>query len=479
MSEQTLKEKTAKGLFWGSISSVVQQSLNLLFGLVLARILNASDYGMVGMLAIFSAIASTIQESGFTAALTNQKEKRDEDYNAVFWFSTLVGLFFYVVLFFCAPYIAHFYRKPELISLSRIMFLGFVFGGLGIASNAYLFKSLMVKERAKIDMVALFCSGVVGIILALNGFAYYGLAIQTTTYIGVGSLLKLYLAPWHPTGKLNFSPLKKMFVFSSKLILTNVFTQINNNMYSVVLGRYCDVRLLGFFTQGQKWTTMGHQLVSGMMSNVAQPVLVETVDDQNRQLNVFEKMIHFGAFVSFPIMLGIAFVSKEFVLIFLGDKWLESVIFIRLFCVWASLVYLWQLYGNLLISHRQSGSYFIGVVGTGLLQLFSVFLLFVFDVYVMIWGYILSYSIGVLFLNFLSKKIMPLPIIDILKGIFPYLYCCFFSFLLTWLFSSCFHNVYLVFILKIFLGSILYLLFLKLVKNDLLNEILVHFGINI
>ena len=213
MAEQTLKEKTAKGLFWGGLSNGVQQVLNLVFGLILARILNASDYGMVGMLAIFSAIASTIQESGFTAALTNQKEIRHEDYNAVFWVSTLTGVLFYLILFFCAPLIAKFYDKPELISLSRVVFLGFLFGGFGISSNAYLFKNLKVKERAKIDIVSLLCSGTVGVTLALNGFAYYGLAIQTTTYIGVGSFLKLYFAPWKPTFRFDFRPLKDMFGF--------------------------------------------------------------------------------------------------------------------------------------------------------------------------------------------------------------------------------------------------------------------------
>ena len=163
MAEQTLKEKTAKGLFWGGLSNGVQQVLNLVFGLMLARILDASDYGMVGMLAIFSAIASTIQESGFTAALTNQKEIRHEDYNAVFWFSTLTGVLFYLILFFCAPLIAQFYDKPELIGLSRIVFLSFLFGGFGIASNAYMFKMLMVKEKAKIDIISLICSGTIGV----------------------------------------------------------------------------------------------------------------------------------------------------------------------------------------------------------------------------------------------------------------------------------------------------------------------------
>ena len=136
MAEETLKDKTAKGLFWGGISNGIQQLLNVLFGLILARILDANDYGMVGMLAIFTAIASTIQESGFTSALTNQKEIRHEDYNAVFWFSVLTGISFYIILFFCAPLIANFYDKPELVNLSRVVFLGFLVGGFGIASNA-------------------------------------------------------------------------------------------------------------------------------------------------------------------------------------------------------------------------------------------------------------------------------------------------------------------------------------------------------
>lgn len=177
----------------------------------------------------------------------------------MFWVSTLTGVLFYLILFFCAPLIAKFYDKPELISLSRVVFLGFLFGGFGISSNAYLFKNLKVKERAKIDIVSLLCSGTVGVTLALNGFAYYGLAIQTTTYIGVGSFLKLYFAPWKPTFRFDFRPLKDMFGFSSKLILTNIFTQISNNIFSVVLGKFYSPSQVGFYTQGQKWMVMGGQ----------------------------------------------------------------------------------------------------------------------------------------------------------------------------------------------------------------------------
>lgn len=217
MVEETLKEKTAKGLFWGGISNGLQQVLSLIFGIILLRVLNAEDYGMVGMLAIFMGIASTIQESGFTAALINKKEFKHEDYNAVFWFSLFSSVVMYIILFFSAPLIAWFFEKPELTNLSRLLFLGIVVGGIGVAHNAVLLKRLMVKERAKIDIMALLISGVTGVFLALNGFSYWGLAIQSVTYVGVSTFAKCYFSLWKPTMSFNFYPLNEMLSFSLKL----------------------------------------------------------------------------------------------------------------------------------------------------------------------------------------------------------------------------------------------------------------------
>lgn len=474
MAEQTLKEKTAKGLFWGGLSNGVQQLLNLLFGLVLARILNANDYGMVGMLAIFSAIASTIQESGFTAALTNQKEIKDEDYNAVFWFSTLTGIILYFILFFCAPFIAKFYDKPVLIGLSRIVFLGFLFGGIGIASNAYLFKTLMVKERAKIDIISLICSGSVGVILAINGFAYYGLAIQTMTYIGIGSFLKFLYAPWKPTFKINLQPLKLMFGFSSKLILTNIFTQISNNVFSVVLGKFYSPQQLGFYSQGQKWMGMGHQLIGGMINGVAQPILVQVGNDTERQRNVFRKMIRFGAFISFPSMLGLAFTAKEFIFILLGEKWLPSVPFLQLFCLWGAIVYLWLLYTNLLISHGKSEIYFYGIVLTGLLQLIVVGVMFPFGIYLMVSGYIVIYYVILLYWHYFTNKVLSITLLDVIKDIVPYLGAVFLSFLAAYVVTLSVENIYIIFFMKIMVTIIVYCSIMWFGNSSIFKETLMY-----
>ena len=141
--DNSLKDKTAKGLFWGGLSNGVQQLLGLLFGIILARLLSPTDYGMIAMIAVFSLIANELQNSGFRAALVNIKEPTHKDYNSVFWFNILMGSTLYAILFFCAPLIANYYNTPELTPLSRYAFLGFVFSSFGTAQMAFLHKNLL------------------------------------------------------------------------------------------------------------------------------------------------------------------------------------------------------------------------------------------------------------------------------------------------------------------------------------------------
>ena len=331
MSE-SLKEKTAKGLFWGGFSNGIQQLLNLFFGIFLARLLNADDYGMVGMLTIFIAVAGTLQESGFTNALTNKREVTHKDYNAVFWFSTLTGITMYILLFLSAPLIADFYDKPELVPLARYLFIGFLISSSATAHNAVLFKNLMVKQKAMSQIIALTLSGIIGVIMAFNGMTYWGIATQSVVYILVVTICFWYFSPWRPTLNIDFRPLKSMFGFSSKILVTNIFTQINNNIFSVLLGKFFSEAEVGYYTQANKWNTMGHSLITGMVSGVAQPVLTEVANDAGRQRNVFRKMLRFTAFISFPAMFGLALIAHELIVISVTDKWLDSVPILQLLC---------------------------------------------------------------------------------------------------------------------------------------------------
>ena len=185
MPETSLKERTAKGLFWGAMNSGTTQVLNLVIGIFLARLLSPEAYGIVGVLAIFVAIAGDLQSAGFTQALINIRRPAPRDYNSVFSFNVLMSFIIYALLFLSAPLIACFFRQPCLVSVSRVLFLTFFISSLGIAHGGYMIKNMMNKEIAIIGALALVCSGATGITLALLGkrkFAYKIYAPQILMY---------------------------------------------------------------------------------------------------------------------------------------------------------------------------------------------------------------------------------------------------------------------------------------------------------
>ncbi len=227
---ETLKEKTTKGLFWGGLSNGVQQLIGLVFGIILGRLLSQSDYGMIAMISIFSLVASALQNSGFTVALGNLKEPTHNDYNSVFWFNIVIGSSIYIILFFSAPLIAWYYHLPELVPLCRYAFIGFLFSSWGTAQAAFLFKNLKVKQQAKTGMTAVLISSIIGAIMAWKGFSYWSLATQTIVFAGVNTVLLWHYSSWRPTFQIDFGPVRRMFKFSCKILLSTILTNINNNI---------------------------------------------------------------------------------------------------------------------------------------------------------------------------------------------------------------------------------------------------------
>jgi len=468
----TLKGKTAKGLFWGGVSNGIQQLLGVVFGIFLARILNAEDYGLVGMLAIFSGIGSTIINSGFSVALTNNKNVTHKDYNAVFWFTFFVGLAIYLILFFCSQLIADFFNRPELVSLSRVLFISLFFGGIGVVPYTILFKKIMVKEQAKIDITAMALSGIVGVFLAIKGFAYWALALQSVTYVVSGSILRYIIAPWRPTLNIDFKPLKGMLNFSIKLFLTTIFQHINANIFSILLGRYYNATQLGYYAQGYKWMGMGNQIISGMINMVAQPVMVQVNSDRERETRVFRKMLRFGAFVAFPAFVGLAYISKEFILIFIGEKWLPSILYLQILCGWGIISTFVTLFTQLLISHAKSNIYLWGNLLTGIFQIMIIILLYKIngDILYMVIGYVLVYLGSMFFWHFYAKKLISITIMDLMKDIIPYFIISLSAWSLSLLLIYYINNVYMILITKVVSMGAIYLFILWLLGSKMLKD---------
>ncbi|WP_348721961.1 lipopolysaccharide biosynthesis protein [Parabacteroides goldsteinii] len=466
----SLKEKTAKGLFWGGISNGIQQIFALCFGLFLARILTPGDYGIVGMLAIFTGFANSIQEGGFIAALTNKKNVTHKDYNAVFWFNIISGILLYIILFFSAPLIASFFNEPKLLWVARIVFLSILFASLSTAQGAFLFRNLMVKERAKIDIYSLVISNTAALIMALNGMAYWGIAIQSVLYLGLGAFFRWYYSPWRPSFPFSLKPLKEMFPFSIKLLLTGLLNQITLNIFSVLLGKYYSVNQVGYYSQGNKWVNMGGGLINSTLTGIAQPVFSKVITDTQRQVQVLRKIIRFAAFLSFPIMFGLALIAKEFILITVTDKWLNSVPIIQLLCIWGAFAPICELYKNIIISHGRSDIYLYSNIIFGVFQLLLLIFMLPYGILWMVGVYVCAYFIWLLSWHLLVSHLIHLSFRDILKDISPYFFVTFIVLTISYVITYNIDSLFLKIILKILMSAVLYVLILWYSNSIILKE---------
>ena len=470
MAEQSLKEKTAKGLFWGGLSNGVQQLLNLFFGIFLSRILTPDDYGMVGMLSIFSLIAGSLQESGFIAALANKREISHKDYNAVFWFSTGLSACLYLILFFCAPLIAQFYNTPQLTALARYSFLGFFIASLGIAHSAYLFRNLMVKQKAIAVTIGLVASGTIGVTMAFLGFAYWGIATQSIVYVGTVKICYWRFSSWHPTLSFDFRPLKGMLSFSSKLLATNIFNHINNNILTVILGKFYSGQEVGYFTQANKWNSMGYSVVSGTVNSVAQPVLSTLSDDRERQQRAFRKMLRFTAFISFPAMLGLSLIAPELIILSITDKWLPSASILQLLCIGGAFIPVTNLYSNLIISKGKSNIYMWNTICLGIIQLVTMLLLYPYGIRTMISIYVAINICWLLVWHYFVWREIRLSLFMALKDVLPFAVIAAGVMAAAYYITIGITNLYLLIISKILIAALLYTAIMWLSRSVTFRE---------
>ena len=374
MPHNTLKEKTARGFMWGALNNGAMQVLNAVFGIVLARKLGQADYGLIGMLTIFTLIANALQDSGFVTALTNKKDATHHDYNAVFWFNISVSLLLYILFFLCAPLIAYFFHEPILTDLSRYYFISFFIASFSIVPRAILFRQIKQKELAIMAIVSLLVSGSVGIVMAYNGMAFWGLATQTITFNLMVSIISWTFSRWKPSFQFSLAPIREMFPFSCKMLITSIINQFNNNIFSIVLGKIYNKEVVGTYTQANKWNTMGANTITGMVQGVAQPTFVEVGDDIERLRRVFSKMLRFTCFVSFPVMFGLALVAPEFIVTLIKEKWLSSAHLMQYLCIGGAFLPIATLYYNLIISRGKSDVYMWNIIAQGCAILGSIIL---------------------------------------------------------------------------------------------------------
>lgn len=333
-----LKSQTIKGVFWSFIEKFGSQLILLISQIVLARLLEPKDFGLLGMLAIFIAVSQAFIDSGFDNALIQKKEVNQTDYSTVFYFNITIGIVLYLILFFAAPLIADFFHQPLLVDLTRVVCIVLAVNSFGLIQFVKFKIEMNFKAIAQVVVIANLLSAFVGIAMALMGFGVWALAGQIIGIYFFRTVLFWIKSSWRPSFIFSFQSFKQLFSFGSKLLLSGIINQVFQNIYLMVIGRIFSASLLGFYTQAKKLQEVPVTTLAQVVGNVTFPAFSKIQDDNVKLREGFRKLIKLMVFINFPLMLGLAVVAEPLLVLILGEKWLPSVPYFQLLCI-AGMIY--------------------------------------------------------------------------------------------------------------------------------------------
>ena len=253
MAEQSLKDKTVKGTFWSAADTFLAQGVSFVVGIVLARLLSPEEYGLIGIVAIFTTVMQGVVDSGFSNALIRKKDATNEDYNTLFIFNLAVSVVMFGLLFIGAPWIAKFFERPQLVELVRVMGLILILQALSIVQNTILTKRIDFKTKTKASVISAIASGVIGIGMAFAGFGVWSLVAQQLSRQLIYTILLWILNKWWPKLKVNTASLKYMWGFGWKLLVSGLLNNIWNEIYQVVVGKFYSPATLGQYTRSKQY----------------------------------------------------------------------------------------------------------------------------------------------------------------------------------------------------------------------------------
>lgn len=467
-----LKHRAAQGFAWGLLNNGTVQLLGALFGILLLRRLDTADYGKITELMIFASLGSILQESGFIAALCNLKTPSHRDYNAVFWCQVAIGTTLYAVLFFCAPLIVGLYRDAPPVALARVLFLGFFFSSLGSVQRGYLFVNLMNRQVALIAIASVVVSGCVAVAMAYAGMGYWSLAALNVLYILGVTVLSWWVSPWRPSLQIDLRPARRMFGFGSRLLLTNIVNSLSSNIFGLLLGLYYGEHQTGIYGNARKWEDMSANTINGMVTGVAQPVLSRVSDDPERYKRAFRKMLRFVSFVSFPCMLGMGLVAREFLLIVVGPKWEESALLLSMLSVYGAFVPLATLFSQLTISQGRSQINMWCTITLSLLIVGGLVALHPHGVYVMV-AYFICVNLAWLFVwQWFAWRLIGLTLWQTLLDVVPFLLISLTVMTITWWATRGIGNLWLLLASRVAMAAALYLGITYLSRARIMREAL-------
>ena len=417
---KSLKQQTIFSLLWNAFDKIGFQVVAFIIGLITLRMLSPKDFGLIGALAIFTALSNILVESGFTSAMVRRKDNTENEYSAIFLFNVTLSLAFYLLLFVCAGKISEWYEMEELLDLSRFLFLSLLFNSLGIVQNIILTKNLSFKKLSIANMTGALTSGVITLLLIFSGYTYWALAWQILLQSAIKCLMLWVFSGWRPTARPDFRIIREVFLFSFSLILASLMNTFVRYIYNPIIGKRYGEEELGYYSEAYKFFFLPSNIVSGTIGGVSYPVLSQLNDDPSRQLLYLRKLVKMTAFGIFPILFGAMACFDNVVTCVLTNKWNAIVPYFRILAPAGTFMAFHTIYLGVITLKGFPKFNFTMELLRNLLILLPLAFLYT-DIHWMLWSFTSANAISFLADTIFMQRVMNYRITNQLKDILPYI----------------------------------------------------------
>ena len=416
----SLKSKTLRALSWTFLEAVGLRGTQLVVAVVLAWLLEPEEFGLIGMLAVFMAVAQSLLDSGFGAALIQKRDVTYVDTCSIFYFNIVVGLIVAGVLCVAAPWIALFYGQPMLTPLARVLSVVVVINSFALVQNTVLTKELDFKALTKVSLAACVLSGITGISLAAVGFGVWSLVFQQIASALLTTILLWFVNPWRPALIFSLDSLRQMFGFGSRVMASGLLNTFFDNIYLLAIGKLFSARDLGFFTRAKRIQELPAQSLSWTVGRVTFPVFSSIQDDPVRLKRGLNNVLTSLAFLNFPAMIGILVTARPLVLSLLPEKWAPCVPYLQLLCLSGLLFPMNWFNMSVLYSIGRSDLCFRLEIVKKILIVISIAITWRWGIEAMIWGHVVVSVLSYYLNSYYNGVLIGYPIGEQLRDLLPY-----------------------------------------------------------
>ena len=328
-----MSNKITNGLVWKLLERFGVFGVQFILQIVLARLLDPSYYGMLTVMNIFVTLANVFVQTGFNTSLVQNKDVTKEDYSSVFWVSLFIAVLLYGIIFISAPFIASFYKMPQLVSPLRVLGLILIPGALNSVQLAKVSREMNFKKVFISNIGGALVSGIVGITCAYKGFGLWALVIQSVTNVVVACIVMFVTVKWVPQFVINLKRVKILFSYGWKLLVSALIDTLYNDLSSLLVGKKYNASTLGYYNRGLQFPQVVITPVNNSIQSVLLPAMSEKQEEKSQVKYLTRRSVTLSSFIIFPLMAGLAGVAQPLIKILLTDKWLPCVPFLQLFCI--------------------------------------------------------------------------------------------------------------------------------------------------